>query len=116
MATTETADDWVPAACTLPTVERPLRVAEFDLLFGSWVSRSIRTNGTTLELMIVPEGEPLARDLAEREARCCSFFRFDFDDPGGGGGVVMRIGVPTEHVDVLDVLEARLSDVADAGQ
>lgn len=110
-----TADDWVPAACTLPTEERPLRLAEFDLLFGSWVSRSIRTNRTTLELTIVAEGERLARDLAEREARCCSFFDFGFDH-FGGGGVVMRIGVPTDHVDVLDVLEAQVSDVADVGQ
>ena len=26
-------DDWAPDACTLPTAERPLRVAEFDDLF-----------------------------------------------------------------------------------
>ena len=27
-------DDWVPAACTLPTTEQPLRRAEFDGLFA----------------------------------------------------------------------------------
>jgi len=26
---------WVPAACTLPTAEQPLRPAEFDALFTS---------------------------------------------------------------------------------
>jgi hypothetical protein len=26
---------WVPEACTLPTVEQPLRVAEFDDLFAT---------------------------------------------------------------------------------
>lgn len=32
MTTIETEDDhqWAPQACTLPTAERPLRVAEFD--------------------------------------------------------------------------------------
>ena len=28
---------WVPEACTLPTVEQPLRVAEFDELFATAV-------------------------------------------------------------------------------
>ena len=31
-------DDWVPAACTLPTVEQPLRRAEFDDLFAEDVT------------------------------------------------------------------------------
>ena len=26
---------WVPEACTLPTVEQPVRVAEFDELFAT---------------------------------------------------------------------------------
>jgi hypothetical protein len=32
-----TSDDrvWVPQACTLPTVERPLRLAEFNDLFAT---------------------------------------------------------------------------------
>ncbi|MEU9473975.1 hypothetical protein AB0D78_47270 [Streptomyces avermitilis] len=25
---------WIPASCTLPTTEQPLRVAEFDALFA----------------------------------------------------------------------------------
>ena len=35
----DVADDWAPDACTLPTSERPLRVAEFDDLFA-YVLRS----------------------------------------------------------------------------
>jgi hypothetical protein len=27
-------EDWTPDACTLPTADRPLRVAEFDELFA----------------------------------------------------------------------------------
>ena len=38
-------DDWAPDACTLPTVERPLRVAEFDDLFTA-VRRSERPQPT----------------------------------------------------------------------
>jgi hypothetical protein len=30
---------WVPDACTLPTEEVPLRVAEFDALFASTLRR-----------------------------------------------------------------------------
>ncbi|MFD6394998.1 hypothetical protein [Nocardia sp. NPDC060259] len=29
--------DWVPDACTLPTVEQPIRVAEFDRFFAESV-------------------------------------------------------------------------------
>src|SRR5437660_8971680 len=39
MSTTEldVAESWVPQACTLPTVERPLRAAEFAALFAESV-------------------------------------------------------------------------------
>jgi hypothetical protein len=112
MATKSTADDWVSAACTLPTVERPLRLAEFDEFFRAAVRRSIRTSTTRLDLMIVRESEATARDLAERETSCCSFFRFDFDP--APDGLMVRIGVPEGHVDVLDALQARISAVVGA--
>jgi hypothetical protein len=41
MTTDLLGDDWVPEACTLPTVEQPLRRAEFDDLFTSDV-RAVR--------------------------------------------------------------------------
>ena len=34
MTMQETSVGWVPQACTLPTVQQPLRVAEFDGLFA----------------------------------------------------------------------------------
>jgi hypothetical protein len=101
--------DWVPAACTLPTIGQPLRLAEFDVFFRAAVRRSIRTSTTRLDLVILGEFEATARDLAERETSCCSFFRFDFHPVADG--LVMSIGVPLDHVDVLDALQARIITV-----
>jgi hypothetical protein len=105
MAIRDTADNWVPAECTLPTVEQPVRLAEFDEFFRTSVQRSTRTRTTVLDLVISPESEASARNLAEREAGCCSFFHFDFEPTEDG--LVMRIGVREDHVDVLDALQAR---------
>ncbi|MEV4838269.1 hypothetical protein AB0K05_27425 [Nonomuraea sp. NPDC049486] len=37
---------WVPSACTLPTAEQPLRVAEFDALFADAVRAVARPDRT----------------------------------------------------------------------
>jgi hypothetical protein len=58
-----------------------------------------------LDLVIPREVEASARDLADRESECCSFFTFDFE--AAGDDDVMYVGVPPSHVDVLDALEAR---------
>ncbi|BBY92283.1 hypothetical protein MGALJ_19520 [Mycobacterium gallinarum] len=100
---TET-DDWAPDACTLPTSERPLRVAEFDDLFRL-VLRSKRVHLTRLDLCLPADVESAARDLAQRESECCSFFTFDFDLTRDE--LVMRIEVPTSQADVLDALQVR---------
>ena len=97
-------EDWAPDACTLPTTERPLRVAEFDDLF-TFVVCAERREPQRLDLVLRRIVETPARDLARRESECCSFFTFDFETVGED--VVMRIGVPPEHVAVLDALEAR---------
>jgi hypothetical protein len=99
-------DDWAPDACTLPTPERPLRVAEFDNLFAH-VVRMQRPETTRLDLVIVREAEATARDLARRESECCSFFSFEFES--AGEDVVMHIGVPPQQVEVLDAIEARVA-------
>lgn len=91
MASEETTG-WVPDSCSLPTVDRPLRVAEFDGLFGQSVLRSVRVSATRLDLVLAADAEAAARDLAAREVGCCSFFRFDFDT--AGSDVVISIGVP----------------------
>ena len=97
-------DDWAPDACTLPTAERPLRVAEFDDLFA-FVVRAERRQPQRLDVVLRRIVEAPARDLARRESECCSFFTFEFESVGDD--VVMHIGVPPEHVEVLDALEAR---------
>jgi hypothetical protein len=97
-------EDWAPDACTLPTTERPLRVAEFDDLF-TFVVRAERREPQRLDLVLRRIVEAPARELARRESACCSFFTFEFE--AVGEDVLMGIGVPPEHVAVLDALEAR---------
>jgi hypothetical protein len=106
MAKRSTADDWAPAAGTLPTAEQPLRVAEFDAFFRTGVRRWTRRLMTRLDLVILAEFEATARDLAERETRCCSFFSFEFQP--AADDLVMSIAVPNDHVEVLDALQARI--------
>src|SRR5260370_38005053 len=110
MTNAPAAEDWAPASCTLPTVEQPLRLAEFDDFFRAAVRRSTRTWTTRLDLAVLPDSEATARDLAERETSCCSFFRFDFEH--AADGLVMRIGVPRDHIDVLDALQARITGMS----
>lgn len=98
-------DDWAPDACTLPRAERPLRVAEFDDLFA-FVVRAERRQPPRLDLALRPIVEAAARDLAQRESECCSFFTFEFESVGDA--VVMHIAVPPSQIEVLDAIEARV--------
>jgi hypothetical protein len=99
---------WAPAACTLPTAERPLREAEFDELFATAVRDVRRPDRTRLVLDLEPRPEIAARaaDLAVRETGCCSFFTFEL--AATGAGLRLAIGVPEAQVEVLDALEARV--------
>lgn len=94
--------NWAPAACTLPTVERPLRVAEFDDLFHTAAQRVERVAPTMGRVTLADDAEERARDLAARETECCSFFSFTFERTRGE--LVMEVAVPVEHVSVLDAL------------
>lgn len=100
------AQDWVPAACTLPTAEQPLRVAEFDRLFAAAPVGVRPVSGTELVLELAPAPGRVAevRDLARRETACCSFFAFAVED---GDPVRVRVTVPRGQVDVLAALAAR---------
>jgi hypothetical protein len=98
------SDGWVPDACTLPTGERPIRVAEFDRLLADSARSARRPGPARLELVLDPAAEPNARGLAARESRCCSFFTFDFDTTEG---LVMGVEVPAAYVEVLDAFAAR---------
>ena len=93
-------------ACTMPTSERPLRLAEFDSLFADSV-RSVALEGDLAWMHLTgPEGlRDRVRDLAERETACCSFFSFVID--GESDDVIMQVAVPPEHRDILKALSAR---------
>ncbi|MFD0364333.1 hypothetical protein ACFQZZ_23080 [Nocardia sp. GCM10030253] len=106
-----TSQDWVPDSCTLPTTERPIRIAEFDQFFTTSVHEAVRPQPTRLDLWLTAGAEPIGRELAARESGCCSFFAFTFDTTGTAP--VMHIDVPAAHVDVLDALEARVSTAID---
>lgn len=98
-------EGWVPEACTLPTVRRPLRVAEFDDLF-TWALRGQRRlSPTELRWALAGDAEVAARDLTARESACCSFFRFTVAPVAGGVRVDVR--VPPAYVAVLDALADR---------
>jgi len=104
MTTTED-QAWVPEACTLPTVDRPLRLAEFDDLFATALRGQQRLSATTLRWDLDPAAETTARDLTGRESSCCSFFSFTFHP--GDGTLQLDVEVPDAHVAVLDALGER---------
>jgi hypothetical protein len=101
----------VPESCTLPSSERPLRVAEFDTLFRTAVTGQQRMAATVLELSLTsePEVAAAAAALAVRESLCCSFFRFALTvDPRE---VQLTVRVPETHADVLDAVAERVAAV-----
>jgi hypothetical protein len=98
---------WAPDACTLPTTERPVRVAEFDALFAT-ADHAERLSPTRLRVALAGGPDLLAtvRDLTDRESRCCSYFTFTLTAPAPES-VVLDVEVPAAHVDVLNALTAR---------
>jgi hypothetical protein len=99
-----------PEACTLPTAEQPLRLAEFDDLFSS--VREVELLDATrarLHLGGPPGLGDRTRDLAARESACCSFFRFTTtSEPAGAGeSVRLLIEVPAARAGVLAALVRR---------
>ncbi|CAM3769704.1 hypothetical protein OCAE111667_25425 [Occultella aeris] len=98
----------IPDACTLPTAERPVRLAEFDELLTGPVRSADRESPTRLTLRLHSSDddlEEITRDLAAREAQCCSFFGFTV--AADGSDVVLGIEVPPQHTSILDSLQAR---------
>lgn len=104
--TDEPGTSWVPDACTLPTPDRPLRLAEFDRLFRDAVHDVDRRSARHLRLRLDTTAEPALRDLIARESACCSFFTFALARPDGDA-LTLDIRVPPAHVDVLDALTER---------
>jgi hypothetical protein len=101
------AGEWVPVdACTLPTREQPLRLAEIDELFASTLRAVERPPGVaTRGRLVLAGGQDLpdrVRRLAAAEADCCSFFSFAVEPiPGDDVTVALDIEVPVTRADVL---------------
>lgn len=99
--------DWcAPAACSLSSAEQPARVAEWDAIFGNGV-RSVRPVDGGLRLDLVPGIGRASRvaDLADLEAQCCRFFRFDLviaDDT-----LALTVRADPRHQPVVEALGAR---------
>ncbi|WP_248579591.1 hypothetical protein [Nocardioides sp. InS609-2] len=100
-------DDWVPDACTLPTVEQPLRRAEFDDLFARDVLAVVgeSPHRVRLDLRADPAAAARAAGLAVKETGCCSFFTFDLTI--ADGAVSLGIETAPAHGAVLAALGAR---------
>jgi hypothetical protein len=103
---------WVPVdACTLPTSQQPLRVAEFDELFAEALHSVHRRPGSAPRARLVLVGN---EDLLERvqrlvdvETACCSFFTLTRRALGrdvvgaDGTALALDVEVPVVHADVL---------------
>lgn len=94
-----------PDACTLPTPDRPLRVAEFDDLFATAVRQVWPVAAHHLRLALAgPVGlAARVRDLVAREAQCCSFFTFTVtpQPAGEGEALTLDVEVPPRYTEVL---------------
>ncbi len=104
--------DWAPDSCTLPTAERPTRVAEFDELFATALVAVDRptTLSARFTLAAGPGVAATVADLVARESQCCAFFTFDLVEDGDA--LSLTVGVPPRQLDVLDSLAARASSAA----
>ncbi|BCB88279.1 hypothetical protein [Phytohabitans suffuscus] len=98
---------WAPDACTLPTPERPTRLAEFDDLFATAVRGVERPSPIRARFALDPAAAARAAGLAVRESECCSFFTFTLGVTGGE--VTLDVAVPERYRDVLDALAGRAS-------
>jgi hypothetical protein len=109
----------IPDACTLPTAERPLRLAEFDDLFVTAV-RAVESVGPTHARLRLTGPAGLAatvRDLTARETACCSFFTFTItpEPSGDDRALTLDVQVPARYADVLAALAGRASTLSAGG-
>lgn len=100
------------ASCSLPTADRPLRVAEFDALFTGETTTVARDSPTSARfgLRFDPAVAGRAAELSARETQCCSFFRFDLTV--SADLLELLVSVPAAHAGVLDALVARAQAAA----
>ncbi len=105
-----------PDACTLPTAEGPLRLAEFDTLYATAVHRIERGDRTVRMHLTGPDGLAAhVRDLTARESECCSFFAFTLEgtdqDLEAGRRRGRTPGLQARARDKLIEVEARIGDL-----
>jgi len=98
-------------ACTMPTAQRPLRLAEFDDLFATAVRR-VERHGPALRLRLSGAAglAETVRDLAARESSCCSFFSFGVS--GSDDDLTLDVSVPPARQEILDALAERATELA----
>jgi len=98
-------------ACTMPTIDRPTRVAEFDALFAEHAT-SVEREGELARIHLKGPESLRARvqDLTDRETSCCSFFTFTLS--GAGTELILEIAVPPARREVLDSLVDRASELS----
>jgi hypothetical protein len=110
--------DWVAVdACTLPTADQPLRVAEFDDLLTTALRAIERPEVSSRARLVLAGGDDLAdrvQRLADAETACCSFFTFTLSplttgeaDAAEGTVLALDIEVPVTRADVLAALIRR---------
>jgi hypothetical protein len=110
--------DWVAVdVCTLPTADRPLRVAEFDDLFATALCAIERRDASGRARLVLAGGDDLAervQRLADAETVCCSFFTFtltplamDEVEDADRTVLALDIEVPSARADVLAALIQR---------
>jgi hypothetical protein len=104
---------WVPDACTLPTEQVPLRVAEFQVLFARALRSLRRPEPTWLRLGLTdtPAVGAAVADLVARETTCCAFFDFSLTH-GDDGWLWVDVRVPAGHEAVLDGLASQAAAAA----
>lgn len=96
---------WVDVqACTLPTIERPLRAAEFDAVFADHLIEVDGESATAALFRFTGGGDVMATlsELTARESQCCSFFGFELS--GEPEVVRLVVTVPPAHAEVLAAL------------
>lgn len=105
-------DEWTDVqACTLPTVERPVRQAEFDGLFKDVLDvERVPPHEARLRLRRDAEVIGRAAVLAAQETACCSFFTFGLSI--GTDAAVMTVTVVDGHEQVLAAFVDRAKQVA----
>jgi hypothetical protein len=108
----------VPDACTLPTAQQPVRLAEFDELFAT-VRQVDQMDPTHARLHLTgPAGlTARVRELTVRETECCSFFTFTTTPQPAttGEALLLDIEVPAAYAGVLASLARRATAVSGPG-